>query len=67
MKHITLIPDCPVCGKELVPCWRGLNPTREKPWGTGIDGWWRCEACKYESEHMDHTPSVKTYAVPIDV
>lgn len=56
-KHITIYPDCPKCGKELIGAYRNLPPfTDEKPWGSGIDGWWYCSSCGYESEHIDHKP-----------
>lgn len=55
-KHIRIIPDCPKCGEEMTGVYRNLPPfTDDKPFGSGIDGWWRC-SCGYESEHFSHKP-----------
>ena len=56
-KHVTVIPDCPRCGEELSGVYKNLPPfDEEHPFGHGVDGWWECDTCGYESDHFDHKP-----------
>lgn len=61
-KHIRILSDCPKCGTEMTGVYKNLPPfDEEHPWGSGIDGWWMCNNCGYESEHIDHKPYVEEF------
>ena len=72
MKHVTIYPDCPKCGNELTGQYHMMGPYDEDhPFGTGVDGHWRCDKCGYESEHKPIKPyedpeMVKTYVEAVE-
>lgn len=52
MKHIKIIPDCPLCQKELRGVWTYKSLGKD---GKRIVGWWEC-SCGYKSKDLDHKP-----------
>lgn len=51
MKHVTYVPDCPECGREMVQS-KGYvegTQTEENPFGEA-EYWWTCPSCGWTSE-----------------